>query len=68
MRLRVSANTINGISVTGQGQLLSPGQSATVTVLFNCLSISAIAGNIEILLISDAASASTSIEVVVDFL
>lgn len=64
---RITVSPINGISITGQGQLLSPGQTGTVTVLFNCLSISAIAGNIGISLTADDAVATTNVEVVVDF-
>ena len=65
---RITTVPIAGLSTTGQGQLLEPGDSGTVTVLFDCLVISAIAGSIQVGLINDGQTDSKSIEVVVNFL
>ena len=43
------------------------GDSATVTVLYNCLVVAAIAGTIEVGLTDDGQSDSDTIEILVDF-
>ena len=64
---RITVVPLEGISTTGQGQLVAVGDTATVTVLFNCLVISAIAGTIEVGLTADGQADSDTIEIVVDF-
>ncbi|MCZ7599728.1 MAG: hypothetical protein M5U09_20975 [Gammaproteobacteria bacterium] len=64
---RVTVVPIEGISTTGQGQSVEPGDSATVTVLYNCLVVAAIAGTIEVGLTADGQSDSDTIEILVDF-
>ncbi len=65
---RITVTPIEGISTTGQGQLVQPGDSATVTVLYNCLVIAAIAGVIQVGLVDNGQSATNDIDIVVDFL
>ncbi|GJL80468.1 MAG: hypothetical protein DHS20C01_01020 [marine bacterium B5-7] len=65
---RVSATAPDGISVSGVGQLIAPGATGTLEVLYNCLVIAAIAGNIQVTLSADGQTDTDTVEIVVDFI